>query len=120
MLLNIIAKAPYGDLKNTPDKPLFDMSNLPGIDKADSFFKTLDKFNENCSTIISFIGKFINAIMHPSIVFKFIYNKAGIICVVIVCAGIIIYAIGYKKAGKWVQGAIAGYIIIRMLGMVIL
>ncbi|WP_238884577.1 hypothetical protein [Clostridium sp. YIM B02551] len=122
MLLNVIElinKSPYGELKNTLKEPVFDVSKIPGADQMQSFFDTMDSFNKNIGKVINFIGKIGYSIAHPAVIFHYIFSIFGVICIIIVCGGIIAYAMGYKKAGLWVQGSIAGYVIIRMLGMVI-
>lgn len=79
----------------------------------------IKEFNENMKISIKTFKSIWNVLTDPHALFLYIQSSVQIACIIIVCVGVIAYAIGYKKANKWGEGSIAAYIIVKMLSVVI-
>jgi len=68
---------------------------------------------------IDTIGKFLNYVMHPSLILKGLWNYTVIysfwVCMFTALIAIIMYALGFKKYAKYAPASIAIYTFIRML-----
>ncbi|MBZ9633104.1 hypothetical protein [Clostridium sp. FP1] len=72
---------------------------------------------------IKSIGKFLNFLMHPSLIIKALWDYTLIysfwICLFVAMLAAIFYALGFKKCAKYIPGSIAVYTLIKMLGSAI-
>lgn len=68
---------------------------------------------------IKTIGKFLNYIMHPSLILMGLWKYTVIysfwVCLVISLVSLILYAIGFKKLGKYVPLSLVAYSFIKMI-----
>lgn len=87
------------DASNTPQNPIFDMSQNPLMQKAEHFFDIMDK-----------IG---NVISHPIIIANAIAGASYWICLVVGIGGILYYVIGCKKGLKYTGGSLLTYTLIQ-------
>ena len=89
------------EAKNTLKTPIFDMSNIPLVDKAEHFFTATDKF--------------IRWITDPVLVMNSIAGVSFYIAAAVGITGLVFYIIGYKKGMKYVVGSTIGYMLIQIM-----
>lgn len=95
------------------------LTDIPSLEKGKEILKSIDTFNDNVGKIFEFIKNVIYLVSHPALLFKYTSAILGIVCVIVVCVGLILYASGYKKGGLWAQGAVFIYVVMKMIGMVL-
>lgn len=89
------------------------------FDKMGEYIEAIKEFNANVGSVLKIIKRTWEILTRPSLLFGFIESGAFVICLVIICAAVIAYAVGYQKASKFITGSMAVYVIIKMIGTVI-
>jgi predicted ferric reductase len=68
---------------------------------------------------IKSIGKFLNYLMHPSLIIQALWNYTQLyafwICLAIALISIILYSFGFKKYAKYAPFSISIYMLIKMV-----
>lgn len=91
------------DSSNTLQKPIFDMSNAPLVEKADKFFNAMDK-----------VGNYIS---HPILIANAIAGASYWVCLFVAIGGVMFYLIGHKKGLKYTGGSILSYTLIQVINV---
>lgn len=83
------------------------------------FTKAIKDISGDCWDALKTIAKFLNYLMHPSLIFKGLWYYTQLysfwICLFIALISAILYGFGFKKFGKYVPFSLAIYSLIRMI-----
>lgn len=89
------------DASNTLQKPIFDASKIPVIEKAEKFFDGIDRV--------------ANYITHPILIFNVFAGVSYWVCLFVGIGGILFYVAGFKKGLKYTSGSLLGYTLIQTI-----
>ncbi|MBZ9688398.1 hypothetical protein G9F72_018880 [Clostridium estertheticum] len=89
------------DASNTLQNPIFDMSNVPLVDKAERFFDYIDA-----------TAKYLT---HPILIVNAIAGASYWVCLMIGIGGILFYVIGHEKGLKYTTGSVLSYTLIQAI-----
>lgn len=98
---------------------LITMITLPGVDKAENLLNAGNNIGDNLKTLVENITTFNNYVLHPSLFFRFIWDKivsaSFDVCVIVGLLGLFLFICGNKKGRNITVGSMIAYYLIKCL-----